>query len=156
MQVFDQINAETVKTFANGWVKEGSTIDSDAAAELISGLAGNYTHIHKKYVKPNKNEICPDADGKKPYQQLDWLHITIGNAKNMLRGTYHGNVRHGIQQYLDEFCYRYNRRNSPDEMFSRLLRDVTLTFPNILRILFIGIKEQAQQETSDGSDSSLK
>lgn len=126
MQVFKQINAESVKDFANRWVEKGSTVDSDDAAELVSGLAGNYTHTHKKYVKPKKNEICLDADGKKPYQPLGWLHITVSNVKNLLRGTYHGNVRHDIQPYLDEFCYRYNRRNNPDEMFSRLLRDVTL------------------------------
>lgn len=41
---------------------------------------------------------------------LKWVHITISNTKSFIAGTFHGlNSKH-LQSYLNEFCYRFNRR----------------------------------------------
>ena len=55
-------------------------------------------------------------------EQLHWLHIVISNAKTFLKGTYHGacESKH-YQRYLDEFCYRFNRRFWENQLFNRLL-----------------------------------
>lgn len=53
--------------------------------------------------------------------ELRWLHTMIGNAKAFVQGTYHGLGKKHLQSYLDEFCYRFNRRNFSGEAFARLL-----------------------------------
>jgi hypothetical protein len=40
---------------------------------------------------------------------LPWVHIAIGNLKTFLLGTFHGISGKYLQEYLDEFCYRFNR-----------------------------------------------
>lgn len=57
----------------------------------------------------------------KPYEvgDLHWLHTVISNFKTFLLGTYHGRCVH-LQSYMDEFCFRFNRRNTSDQLFFRL------------------------------------
>jgi len=52
---------------------------------------------------------------------LHWLHMAIGNVKDFVGGTYHGLAEKHLQMYLDEYCYRFNRRFFRGELFSRLL-----------------------------------
>jgi len=51
---------------------------------------------------------------------LKWLHTIISNAKAFVEGTYHGMERKHVQLYLDEFCYRFNRRLYHENLFERL------------------------------------
>ncbi len=55
------------------------------------------------------------------HEKLPWVHIAISNAKRFLLGTYHGVSHKYLQAYLDEFCYRFNRRMREGELASRLL-----------------------------------
>jgi hypothetical protein len=41
---------------------------------------------------------------------LPWVHIAISNLETFLLGTFHGVTSKYLQEYLNEFCYRYNRR----------------------------------------------
>jgi len=50
-----------------------------------------------------------------------WLGIVTKNIKESLKGTYHGGCRKHLQRYLNEFSYRFNRRNWEKELFNRLL-----------------------------------
>ena len=52
---------------------------------------------------------------------LPKVHIAIGNLKAFLNGTFHGVSHRYLQEYLDEFCYRYNRRFWEPELPHRLL-----------------------------------
>ena len=52
---------------------------------------------------------------------LPWVHVAIGNLKAFLLGTYHGVSAKYLQEYLDEFCYRFNRREWEAELPLRLL-----------------------------------
>jgi ISXO2 transposase-like protein len=45
----------------------------------------------------------------------------IGNLQQWLIGTNHGVSRGSLQVYLDEFVFRYNRRNQPMAAFQTLL-----------------------------------
>ena len=51
---------------------------------------------------------------------LHWLHITVGNAKAFVPGTYHGLSKEYLQAYLDEFCYRFSRRYFEGDLLGRL------------------------------------
>ena len=75
-------------------------------------------------LEKNGIEHMPVVIGdKKAHEVFKWVHVLASNAKAFLKGTYHGRytLKH-FQRYLDEFCYRLNRRKWEGELFDRLLR----------------------------------
>ncbi len=52
---------------------------------------------------------------------MTWVHTLISNAKTFIEGTYHGLDHKHLQAYLNEFCYRFNRRFWENQLFGRLL-----------------------------------
>ena len=69
----------------------------------------------RKSAKPSTTP--PDKSG----EWLPWVHVAIGNLKAFLLGTYHGVSSKHLQEYLNEFCYRFNRRAWEPELPLRLL-----------------------------------
>lgn len=108
MEVVADLKEDTVMQFAQKHVKDGSTISSDAYR--------SYAGLQKRYVLKAK-VFDPDRDA----EHLKWLHTIISNAKAFIDGTFHGLGQKHMQNYLDEFCYRFNRRHFQDEIFSRIL-----------------------------------
>ncbi len=96
-------------------IREGSTVQTDAYHSYRKPLAEKFTHQYKIF----------DADS----DLLHWLHIVIGNAKAFVNGTFHGLGKKHLQRYLDEFCYRFNRRNFKGEIFNRLLLTIVSAKP---------------------------
>lgn len=47
--------------------------------------------------------------------------LAISHAKRMFKGTFHHFCKLNIQSYLDEFCYRWNRRHLEKQMASHLI-----------------------------------
>jgi len=45
----------------------------------------------------------------------------ISNAKAFIGGTFHGLAPKHLQAYLNEFCFRANRRQFEGQLFNRLL-----------------------------------
>ena len=66
--------------------------------------------------------VALDAKKYEP-GNLHWLHKAISNLKAFLLGTYHGRCTQ-LQAYLDEFCFRFNRRKTGNQIFMRLARAV--------------------------------
>jgi transposase-like protein len=60
---------------------------------------------------------------------LPWVHVAISNCKRFLMGTYHGVSHKHLQSYLDEFCFRFNRRFQLDRIISSLLRACVFATP---------------------------
>ena len=58
--------------------------------------------------------------GKQAVKVLPWVHTLIANIKGNLRGVHHGVSNKHLQRYLDEFCYRFNRRFWEGQLFYRL------------------------------------
>lgn len=52
---------------------------------------------------------------------LKWVHIAISNVKRNLLGIYHKIKGKYLQLYLDEFCYKLNRRYFGNNLFDRLV-----------------------------------
>ena len=108
MQAVDTVSKETVRKFLFRKLKEGQNVRTDALPALN---AVNETQQHEKKVTP-------------PEQASEWLplvHILIGNMKQFINGTFHGVSSNYLQEYLDEFCYRFNRRFWEPELPLRLL-----------------------------------
>ncbi|MEM7373078.1 MAG: transposase, partial [Bacteroidota bacterium] len=52
---------------------------------------------------------------------LPWVHIMISNAKRWIDGIFHHVNQKYFQNYLNEFCYKQNRRYFNERLFDRLL-----------------------------------
>jgi transposase-like protein len=109
MKVVDTVDGETVGHFLDDCVIKGSEIRTDGLPIYNGVPTMGYTHTRKNF------------DTKSQPKYLHWLHIIISNVKSFIGGTYHGLDKKHLQRYLDEFCYRFNRRWSEDGLFSRLL-----------------------------------
>jgi transposase-like protein len=108
MEAVSTISGQTVKKFLARRLRQGQTVRTDAFPAL--NTVGE-TQNHLKKVTPAKEAM----------NWLPWVHIIIGNLKKFLNGTYHGVSSVYLQEYLDEFCYRFNRRFWEFELPYRLL-----------------------------------
>ena len=66
-------------------------------------------HVHQA--------ISPKQVGK----VLSWVHLAISNAKRLLLDIYHDICPRYLQNYLNEFCWKFNRRFFGDAMFDRFM-----------------------------------
>ena len=108
MQQVSAVTKKSVAKFVQNHLPPGQRVRSDALASLV---AIGKTQHHAARVTP------PDQAG----EWLPWVHIAIGNLKAFLLGTYHGVSSKYLQEYLNEFCYRFNRRIWEAELPLRLL-----------------------------------
>src|SRR5277367_272576 len=53
--------------------------------------------------------------------ELRCLSLAVKHAKEFLKGTFHHFCKTHIQRYLDEFCYRWNRRHLERQLASHLI-----------------------------------
>jgi len=99
---------ETVKRFVDECISPAQTVHTNAfrSMNVISK-----TQFQESRVTP----------GKKAGKWLPWVHIVIGNLKTFLNGTFHDVSGGYLQEYLNEFCYRFNLRFWENELPYRLL-----------------------------------
>ena len=57
------------------------------------------------------------------------MHIHIMNIKGWLRGIHHHCAKERLQGYLDEYHFRFNRRNNMDTIFDVLIRRLINNVP---------------------------
>jgi hypothetical protein len=60
---------------------------------------------------------------------LPWIHRVFSNLKTWALGVYHGLRRKHLQNYLDEFVFRFNRRRTRHAAFRSLLSIGLVTKP---------------------------
>ncbi|MCK5704344.1 MAG: IS1595 family transposase, partial [Cyclobacteriaceae bacterium] len=97
MKAVETVSKKTVRDFLAFHLKVGQNVRTDALPALNSVAE---SHVHEKKVTPPE----------KASQWLPLVHIMIGNMKQFINGTFHGVSSEYLQEYLDEFCYRFNRR----------------------------------------------
>lgn len=54
-------------------------------------------------------------------RNLPWVHTIISNAKKMTMGVHHSAVKGYLQNYLNEFCWKPNRRHFDSDPFERAM-----------------------------------
>jgi transposase-like protein len=109
MQVVDNLKKKTIANFAEENIVTGSTISSDAYRSYCQLVKEGY-NLEAKVFNLKENP-----------EHLKWLHIIDSNAKAFINGTFHGLDKKHLQQYLDEFCFRFNRRWFSGELFNRIV-----------------------------------
>jgi transposase-like protein len=105
--VLEAVNSDSINDFASAAIEKGSTVATDGLSVYRKLKENGYIH------EPANFDICENPD------HLRWLHVVIGNLKAFLNGTYHGVPSKHLQAFLDEFCYRFNRRFWLGQLFAR-------------------------------------
>ena len=114
---------KTNQVFINKTVVAGSIVKTDGSPSF-KFLKNNYQHLpYKMYDKKDNNIHLPK------------VHIVFGNLKMWLRGTYNQMPYKHAQRYLNEFCFRFNRRWRLHDIFdlliSRAVNSNTITFAEL-------------------------
>lgn len=103
--------------------EKAKTIDAVAAksidkdSSLTTDAHGSYIHFKDMFTEHQSQVIDPKDIGK----VLPWVHIAISNSKTLLADMYHGVKPEFLQEYLNEFCYKFNRRYFGEDLFDRLV-----------------------------------
>ncbi len=109
MKVIPDLKEATITKEVKTNISQEATIVSDNSTSYV-GL--------KETVKEHKPETM---DPKKVAKLLPWVHIAISNAKRLVLDVYHDVKPEYLQMYLDEFCYKFNRRYFGEKLFNRLM-----------------------------------
>jgi hypothetical protein len=89
-------------------------------AELVTDKWRGYTPLKKEFLKLKQ---VASEDGK----NFKELHIHIMNIKGWLRGIHHHCSKEHMQNYLDEYHFRYNRRSNMRTIFDVLIRKMVFS-----------------------------
>src|SRR5215510_10672378 len=109
MIVIDDLKSETITPLVGENVCREAIIDSDHSTSYVK---------LKNIVKEHRPQVIPKTEVG---EVLPWVHIAISNAKRQLLNIYHQINPEYLQSYLNEFCYKFNRRYFGEMMFDRLL-----------------------------------
>lgn len=119
MQVVDSVSGLCLGEAAAAGVAPGSVIRTDGWG-AYRGLA-NLGYDHEPMVQGDLESMA---------ELLPWAHVVIANFKRWVLDVFHGVSPKHLQSYLDEFCYRLNRRRQRTDLFRRILnRCVRFTGP---------------------------
>lgn len=106
MALIDDASAASLHPFVSAHVEPGSTLITDA----WQGYAGIEA---LDYLRDRRSQRAARLAGNDPYALLPAVHRVSSLAKRWLLGTHQGSVDEPhLQNYLDEFVFRFNRRRS--------------------------------------------
>ncbi|MBA3754268.1 MAG: IS1595 family transposase [Nitrospira sp.] len=109
LRAVDTIDAPTIVKFAKGVIEKGSTVRTDGYTVYPPLEEHGFVHDRHPVGKRKAHVILPH------------VHTFISNLRSFVMGTHHGLDETHLQHYLDEFCWRFNRRKCHHQMFDRLL-----------------------------------
>lgn len=109
MVVIPDSSAKTMNETVAARISSSSVIKSDGWRGFSKIKEISSKHIRK---------IAPPKEASKV---LPWVHTMISNAKRNFLGVNHKIKDVYLQNYLDEFCYKTNRRYFGKDLFERLM-----------------------------------
>ncbi len=112
---------EVMKSHKSSEINETIVCNIEETSIVFSDKSTSYVDI-ADYVKVH---ITEKSTNKTTNSTFKWVHIAISNAKRTLLEIYHKIKGKYLQNYLNEFCYKLNRRYFGDKLFDRLLIAVT-------------------------------
>ncbi|WP_190264161.1 MULTISPECIES: IS1595 family transposase [Glutamicibacter] len=129
LAVIPDASAASLGAFARTNVAAGATIATDGWRSYPSALKG---YVHEPF--------NVSTSGRPAHESLPAVHRLFAQVKRMLDGTYQGGGSSDhLQEYLDEFVFRFNRRHSRHRglVFMRLLQRAVdgqpVTFRSLVR-----------------------
>jgi Zn ribbon nucleic-acid-binding protein len=109
MLVIDDLKSETIDKKVIENIDKQSVIDTDNSTSYAN---------FKTLVSEHRPKVISKKDVGK---LLPWVHIAISNAKRMFLDIFHDIKPEYLQNYLNEFCYKFNRRYFGEALFDRLM-----------------------------------
>lgn len=109
MIVMDDLTGTGINYVVNESISPSSIVISDGYRGY-SGLS-EIVEQHNAMVVPQKEA----------HIKLPWVHSVIGNAKRNLLGVHHSIGKGFLQNYLNEFVYKLNRRTFESDLFDRMI-----------------------------------
>lgn len=108
MKVLETHIKENANEIVAKYINEKAIIFSDKSTSYVDFSTLVDGHLTTK------------SDKETTKTTLKWVHIAISNAKRNLQGVYHMIKLKYLQAYLDEFCYKLNRRFFGFKLFERM------------------------------------
>lgn len=110
LKVIPDASGDTLGDFVEKNVEPNSKIRTDGWPGYSETALADYVH-HTRVI--GKDQLA--------HTRLPHIHRAFGNLKIWLNGTHHGVNPKYLQNYLDEYTFRYNRRETPMAAFQTLL-----------------------------------
>ena len=99
MKLLSDFSKETTNLQVKQAIDEKSPATTDGA--------NNHNDLAKD---PTGHKAVVVQDRKETGKVLPWVHIAISNAKRLLPDVHHSIGEQYLQNYLDGFCYKFNRK----------------------------------------------
>lgn len=117
MKVVDDLESSTINSEVKKTINQDSFVHTDGYR--------SYNKLPEVIKRHTKYNLQHDNSNK----VLPWVHKAITNSKNLLKAIHHCINPEYLQNYLDEFCYKHNRRYFKNRVFDRaLIAAVSLTW----------------------------
>jgi len=117
MRQVDRFDKPTIHRVARDHLVQGSHVHTDNY--------GAYSALDAAAFPRTVHQTLP----REAAQVMPWVHRAISLAKRWILGTHHGVSLRYLQRYLDEFCYRFNRRGSTMGKAMQFINDCVYSDP---------------------------
>jgi len=125
LQVIPNARGDSLMGFITTHIEKGSSISTDGWTGYLGLKEAGYSHNIYKMSASVGEEI-----------QLPNVHKIASLLKRWLMGTHQGGIQHKhLPYYLDEYTFRFNRRNSKSRglLFFRLLEQAVTQAPSTFK-----------------------
>ena len=102
-------------------------VDNESQQYFVTDCAAAHNTLKKMGHTLESHLSTPESAAR----HLPLVHMAISLAKTFVLGTFHGVSRKYLQNYLDEFCYRFNRRLKESELLQSLIRACVYARPRL-------------------------
>ena len=107
MIVIDDLKSKTLDANVIKYINENAELTTDDSTSYVNFKNIVNSHMSQVVEPKNISKVLP------------WVHIVISNAKRLLLDIYHDIKPEFLQNYLNEFCFKFNRRTL--DLFDRLV-----------------------------------
>jgi transposase-like protein len=115
LQILPNRMRDTLEPFVQANVRPGTEVRTDGWIGYDNLQQMGYRHL----------PVAIQGDHAKTDRHLPMIHIVFGNLDAWLLGTHHGVSAKHLQNYLNEFVFRFNRRFWPMVAFDSVLKIAT-------------------------------
>jgi hypothetical protein len=112
------IKMDLVENLKKKTINEITQKKIDTTSKIVTDKSTSYVDFKNNFAE-HKSVISKYPEAKT--EDLVWIHTIISNAKRLILGVYHSVGKGYLQNYLNEFCYKLNRRYFGKNIFDRLI-----------------------------------
>lgn len=116
MKILDDFKSDEINQVVQNYIHPQSIVFTDNSRSYMD---------MEKFIEA---QIIENSSPESSTTHLKWVHIIIANAKRTFVGVYHKMKKKYLQNYLDEFVYKLNRRFMFKKLFERALIAAVLFF----------------------------